>query len=118
MRMHPYWLRWDILFVLTWWRVNAERRRLPVRLPAAPSGIRLRLRPHPHRLPAGMHADVKRAFRAVDRDYSGAIDKRELQGALSTASASAPSASSCSSSMTRPPRRRWHFSCPQLHSRI
>ncbi|KAL6644372.1 hypothetical protein ACP70R_015980 [Stipagrostis hirtigluma subsp. patula] len=35
--------------------------------------------------PPGTHPDVERAFRAADRDGSGAIDERELQGALSAA---------------------------------
>lgn len=35
--------------------------------------------------PPGTHPDVERAFRAADRDCSGAIDERELQGALSSA---------------------------------
>uniref|UniRef100_A0A0A9DCB2 EF-hand domain-containing protein n=1 Tax=Arundo donax TaxID=35708 RepID=A0A0A9DCB2_ARUDO len=35
--------------------------------------------------PPGTHPDVERAFRAADRDGSGAIDEHELQGALSTA---------------------------------
>uniref|UniRef100_A0ACD5ZXE7 Uncharacterized protein n=1 Tax=Avena sativa TaxID=4498 RepID=A0ACD5ZXE7_AVESA len=35
--------------------------------------------------PPGTHPDVERAFWAVDRDRSGSIDERELQGALSDA---------------------------------
>ncbi|XP_062195794.1 calcium-binding protein CBP-like [Phragmites australis] len=35
--------------------------------------------------PPGTHPDVERAFRAADRDGSGAIDEHELQGALSSA---------------------------------
>jgi calcium-binding protein CML len=35
--------------------------------------------------PPGTHPEVERAFRAADRDCSGAIDERELQGALSSA---------------------------------
>jgi calcium-binding protein CML len=35
--------------------------------------------------PLGTHPEVERAFRAADRDCSGAIDERELQGALSSA---------------------------------
>ncbi|XP_062192753.1 calcium-binding protein CBP-like [Phragmites australis] len=35
--------------------------------------------------PPGTHPDVERAFRAADRDGSGAIDELELQGALSSA---------------------------------
>ena len=39
----------------------------------------------PVAFPPGTHPDVERAFRAADRDCSGAIDEHELQGALSTA---------------------------------
>nr|ACN31123.1 unknown [Zea mays] len=39
----------------------------------------------PVAFPPGTHPDVERAFRAADRDCSGAIDERELQGALSSA---------------------------------
>jgi len=39
----------------------------------------------PVAFPPGTHPDVERAFRAADRDCSGAIDERELQGALSAA---------------------------------
>jgi len=60
----------------------------------------------PVAFPPGTHPDIERAFRAADRDCSGAIDEHELQGALSTASASAPSACSSSSSTTRPLPRR------------
>jgi len=39
----------------------------------------------PVAFPPGTHPEVERAFRAADRDGSGAIDGRELQGALSAA---------------------------------
>ncbi|CAD6245629.1 unnamed protein product [Miscanthus lutarioriparius] len=39
----------------------------------------------PVAFPPGTHPEVERAFRAADRDCSGAIDERELQGALSSA---------------------------------
>lgn len=39
----------------------------------------------PVAFPPGTHPEVERAFRAADRDGSGAIDERELQGALSAA---------------------------------
>lgn len=35
--------------------------------------------------PAGTHPEVERSFRAADRDGSGGVDERELQGALSDA---------------------------------
>ncbi|RCV32250.1 hypothetical protein SETIT_6G243600v2 [Setaria italica] len=41
--------------------------------------------PVPVAFPPGTHPDVERAFRAADRDCSGAIDEHELQGALSSA---------------------------------
>ncbi|EES14088.1 probable calcium-binding protein CML48 [Sorghum bicolor] len=39
----------------------------------------------PVAFPPGTHPEVERAFRSADRDCSGAIDERELQGALSSA---------------------------------
>ncbi|CAO2177362.1 unnamed protein product, partial [Urochloa humidicola] len=53
--------------------------------PAPHQGFGFGYGPAPVAFPPGTHPDVERAFRAADRDCSGAIDEHELQGALSTA---------------------------------
>nr|CAB3483805.1 unnamed protein product [Digitaria exilis] len=53
--------------------------------PPPPGGFGFGYGAVPVAFPPGTHPDVERAFRAADRDGSGAIDEHELQGALSSA---------------------------------
>lgn len=57
----------------------------PPSYPPAAGGFGFGYGAAPVAFPPGTHPDIERAFRAADRDGSGAIDDHELQGALSNA---------------------------------
>ncbi|KAG8083822.1 hypothetical protein GUJ93_ZPchr0010g8018 [Zizania palustris] len=57
----------------------------PPSYPPPPPHMRMGLGPSVVIFPPGMHPDIERAFRAVDRDSIGSKYERELQDMLSSA---------------------------------